>query len=389
MITMNNFGEMMRYEIRKILCRRITVVVLSVVTLLMIAMNVGEYIGGEKVINAEEKALSGRVVDDDMLSDMREAIELKEATLSDGESIVVGISPKDVAYDPLMNYLYMLGGNYDKAYNMTRDKLYSTFEGVIDDALREQHLTDKEIQYWNDKKSDNPQMLTYGRIQNGWGDSVTIIYAASLFILIAVAATLSGVFSDETSLKTDALIFSSVNGKKRLAIVKILAGITVGLIETITVMFACIGTEFAISGFDGSKTSVQFFVGPTLMDMEIWKALIWYIFIMLIIGILFSVMTMCLSEVCHNSIAVVAIMMLLWLLSVLNIPYSFNILSRIWRFFPVTFLGSWTFTDYRLINFFGKYLTIIESAPIIYLCLIVLMTVITKMSYNKYQVKGR
>lgn len=386
---MNNFGAMMRYEIRKILCRRITVVVLSVVTLFMIAMNVGEYIAGEKVINAEEKALSGRVVDDDMLSEMREAIELKEATLSDGAPIVVGISPKDVAYDPLMNYLYMLGGNYDKAYNMTQDKLYSTFEGVIDDALREQHLTDKEIQYWNDKRADNPPVLTYGRIQNGWGDSVTIIYAASLFILIAVAATMSGVFSDETSLKTDALIFSSVNGKKRLAIVKMLAGITVGLIETVTVMFACIGTEFVISGFDGSKTSVQFFVGPTLMDMEIWKALVWYIFIMLIIGILFSVMAMCLSEICHNSIAVVAIMMLLWLMSVINVPYSFNILSRIWRFFPVTFLGSWTFTDYRLINFFGKYLTIIESAPIIYLCLIVVMIVITKISYDKYQVKGR
>ena len=144
---MNNFGAMMRYEIRKILCRRITIVVLSVVTLIMIAMNVGEYIAGGKVINAEEKALSGRVVDDDMLSKMRDAIELKRATLSDGETIIVGLSPKDAAYDPLMNYLYMIGGNYDKAYNMTQSKLYTTFEGVIDDAFIEQRLTDKEIQY--------------------------------------------------------------------------------------------------------------------------------------------------------------------------------------------------------------------------------------------------
>ena len=386
---MNNFGAMMRYEIRKILCRRITIVVLSVVTLIMIAMNVGEYIAGGKVINAEEKALSGRVVDDDMLSKMRDAIELKRATLSDGETIIVGLSPKDAAYDPLMNYLYMIGGNYDKAYNMTQSKLYTTFEGVIDDAFIEQRLTDKEIQYWNGRRADNPKLLTYGRIQNGWGDSVTIMYAVSLFILIAIAATLSGVFSDETSLKTDALIFSAVNGKKRLVIVKILAGVTVGLIESIIIIFACIGTEFAISDFDGSETSVQFFVGPTVMDMGIGKALGWYIFIMLIIGILFSVMAMCLSEVCHNSIAVIAIMMLLWLLSVINVPYSLNILSRIWRFLPVTFLGNWTFTDYRLINFFGKYLTIIESAPIIYFGLIVVMIIITKISYNRYQVKGR
>lgn len=387
--TMNNLGTLYRFEMRKILRRRITVVVLAVVTLSMIAMNIGEYIAGGRAANTEEKALVGRTVDETLLSEMREAIEPKRATMEDGETVSIGISVKDKTYAPLMDYLFMLGGNYDKAYNMTEEKLYSTFDGVIDTALEEQHLHERELQYWAAKRAERPEKLTYDEIQNGWGDSVTIIYVVSLLTLIAVAATLSGVFSEESSLKTDALIFSSRNGRKRLMAVKFLAGITVGLLETAVLLITCIGTEFAISGFGGRHGSVQFFVGPTAMDMEIGKAFLWYVGIMLVIGLLFSVMAMFLSELFHNSIAVVAIMMFLWLLSMLNIPYSMSFLSRIWSYFPVTFLGSWTFTDYRLVYLFGKPLTIIEAAPIIYVSLAAIMVAVTKWSYDRYQVQGR
>lgn len=196
-------------------------------------------------------------------------------------------------------------------------------------------------------------------------------------------------FSDEITLKTDALIFASRGGKKELFPAKFLAGITVGMIETVVLLSACVGTEFAVSGSSGFHSSVQFFVGPTAMDMEIGTAFLWYVGIMLMIGLLFSVMTMFLSEVCRNSIAVVAVMMLLWLLSMLNVPDSLGLIARIWSFFPVTFLGSWTFTDYHLVRLFGKPLTIIEAAPIIFLLLAVVLSVITKLHYDRYEVRGR
>ncbi len=389
MIPLNNFGAMYRFEIHKILCRRITIIVLTVVTLIMIAMNIGEYLAGGKLINKEEYALSGRTVDETLLSEMRDAIEPKRATMDDGEVVSIGISVKDRTYEPLMNYLYMIGGNYEKAYTMSEDKLYKTFDGIIDDALTEQYLSERELTYWKERREQNPDRLTYGKIQNGWGDSVTIMYVVSLLSLIAVAATVSGCFSEETSLKTDALIFSTVNGKQRLSYAKLLAGITVGFVETLILIVACVGTEFAISGFGGGDTSIQFFVGPTLMDMNVKSALIWYIAIMLVIGVLFAVMAMCLSQVCHNSVAVIAIMMFMWLLSMLNMPNSLGVLARIWSYFPITFLGSWTFTDYRLVQLCGKALTILEAAPIIYTAIIVIMIVITIISYKKYQVKGR
>lgn len=386
---MNNFGTLYRFELRKIFRRKITVVVLSIVTLVMVAMNIGEYMAGSKSVNTEEQALVGRAVDDTLLAEMRSAIEPKTATMDSGETVSIGIFVHDRTYEPLMDYLYKIGGNYDKAFSMTEQKLGSTFNGVIDTALGEQYLSDREQEYWENRRSEQSDVLIYDEIQNAWGDSVTIIYVVSLLTLIAVAATLSGVFSDEISLKTDALIFSSRNGKKQLMSAKFLAGITVGLLETVILLIACVGTEFAISGAGGFHGSVQFFVGPTAMDMEIGTAFLWYVGITLVIGLLFSVTAMFLSEVCHNAIAVVAVMMLLWILSVLNVPDSLGLLARIWDFFPVTFLGSWTFTDYHLVWLFGKPLTIIQAAPIIYTISAILMAGIAKLSYDRYQVRGR
>lgn len=386
---MNHFGTLYKFELRKIFCRRITLVVLAIVTLLMLGINIGEYVAGGKIANTEEQILVGRAVDDTLLDEMRAAIEPHMATMEDGTPMTVGIGVNDEAYAPLMEYLRRVGGNYDKAYSMTEQKLHSTFNGVIDTALSEQYLSDREQEYWANRRAGQTDTLVYDEIQNAWGDSVTIIYSVSLLTLIAVAATLSGVFSDEISLKMDALIFASRNGKKQLVLAKFLAGITAGMIETIVLLTACIGTEFAISGAGGFHGSVQFFVGPTAMAMEIGTALIWYVGIMLVIGLLFSVMAMCLSQVCRNSIAVMAIMMFMWLLSMVNIPDSLGLLARIWAFFPVTFLGSWTFVDYHLVWLFGKPLTIIQAAPILYIVLTIMMTVITQLNYIRYQVQGR
>lgn len=383
---MNNLGAMYRFELRKILRRKNTLISIIAVVLLMVAMNIGEYVAGTSIVNKEESALSGRPVDDRMLDEMRAAAEPERITLEDGTQTAVAVRISDPAYQPLMDYLITIGGNIDKAYGMTEAELEKRFDGVIDEILRDQNLTDSETEYWQARRSESPMPLTYGKIQNGWGDSVCIIYVVSILTMICIAATLSGVFSVEVQLRTDALIFSSRNGKNRLVTAKLLAGITVGMLETLIILLACVGTEFAVSGFSGGDTSVQFFVGPTAMDMPIRQAFWTYAGIMLVIGLLMSVFAMCLSQVCRNSVAVMAIMTVFWLVSMLTPTYSWRLVSQACSYLPVTFLGSWTFSDYRTVSAFGHMFTILETAPIIYLVLSVLFGRVTKISYSRYQV---
>ncbi len=383
---MHNLGTLYRFEVRKILRRKITVIAMIAMSLLMVSINIGEYVAGSKIVNKEEQILVGRAVDDKMLDEMRAAVEPKTVTLDDGTQMAIGMGINDPAYQPLMEYLRTIAGNIDKAYNMTEADLEKRFGGVIDEIIRDQHLTDSEVDYWQAKRAQSPMPLTYGKIQNGWGDSVCILYVVSILSMISIAATLSGVFSDEAQLHTDALLFASRNGKKRLMTAKWLAGITVGMLETLVILLVSVGTEFAISGFDGGDASVQFFVGPTAMDMKISTAFWTCSGIMLVIGLLMSAFAMCLSQVFGNSVAVIASMTVLWLVSMLSPPYSWRLISQACSYLPVTFIGSWVFSDYRMVNLFGRLFTILQAAPVVYLILAVILSGLTKASYDRYQV---
>jgi hypothetical protein len=383
---MNNLGTLYRYELKKILYRRLTAVVLIALMFLTVAISAGEYIGGKKHAAEEEKALSGRPVDDLMLDEMREAVEPMTATTDDGEEMVIGAGIKDPAYEPLMDYLTTIGGNIEKAYNMTEAALEERFNSVIDEIIRDQYLTEDETVYWKTRQVRSPMPLTYGKIQNSWGDAVTIMYVVAILAMIAIAATLSGVFSDEMQLHTDSLIFASKNGRRRLVTAKLLAGITAGIMETVVILLTCVAAEFAISGFAGGDTSVQFFVGPTAMDMPVSRAFWIFAGIMLVIGLLMSMFAMCCSQIFRNSVAVIAVMMGLWLLSMLNPPYSWRFLSQACSYLPVTFLGGWTFSDYRMLGIFGHLFTILMIAPVLYLVLSLIMGRLTRISYYRYQV---
>ena len=122
------------------------------------------------------------------------------------------------------------------------------------------------------------------------------------------------------------------------------------------------------------------------MDMRISTAFWIYAGTMLVIGLLMSVIAMCLSQVFNNSIAVIASMMVLWLISTLNPPYSWRLISQACSYLPVTFLGSWTFSDYRMVHLFGRLFTILETAPIVYLVFTAILGGLTQISYERYQV---
>ena len=92
---MNNLGSMYRFEVRKIVCRKIPAIAMIAVVLLMVAMSIGEHVSGAKIVNKEELVLVGRAIDDKMLDEMRAAVEPKTITMDDGTQIAVGIGVND------------------------------------------------------------------------------------------------------------------------------------------------------------------------------------------------------------------------------------------------------------------------------------------------------
>ena len=70
----------------------------------------------------------------------------------------------------------------------------------------------------------------------------------------------------------------------------------------------------------------------------------------------------------------------------LSPPYSWRVISQACSYLPVTFIGSRVFSDYRMVNLLGRLFTILEMAPVIYLIITVILSGLTEISYDRYQV---
>ena len=105
--------------------------------------------------------------------------------------------------------------------------------------------------------------------------------------------------------------------------------------------------------------------------------------IMLIISLFYSVFAMLISQVFRNSTAPIAIMAVLLICSMLNLPGSYRLIAQIASYLPATFPGSWTFTDYRLLSLFGLRLNILQVLPLLYSLLIITLAVVTGVNFSR------
>ena len=382
---MNNFAVLYRYELKKIFCTRLTVIALIGMFVLTLGLNAAEFIAGSKLVTDADAVLVGRELDDAMFEEMRAAIDAETAVGENGETIVTSAVVQDEAYSRLWKFIKLVSRNDSRAYQMDRRTLEKTFHDTIDKALEDQRLTDSERAYWETRRESETIPPVYGR-EGGWGNSLVNLYVENFLIVISIGATLAGVFSTEYTLHTDALIFSSTNGKRRLSRAKFLAGITVGFAEAVFLIGVGTLIQFAIYGNVDADTSLQFYYGPLLMDMPAKSALLLSIGLLLLISIFYSAFVLWLSQLFRNPTVPMAAMALLMILSMLNPPDRFRVLAPIAGYMPATFPGNWTFTDYRLVTLFGARLTILQTLPILYLLLIALLAALTKHSYRRYQV---
>lgn len=70
------------------------------------------------------------------------------------------------------------------------------------------------------------------------------LYIIGWILVLIIAIALSGVFADEKTYRTDALVLSSKNGRIPVCIAKIFSGITFAVLETIILLGAGSGIMF-------------------------------------------------------------------------------------------------------------------------------------------------
>lgn len=278
---MNMFFQLTGYELKKILCRKRSVITLLLVVLLGILSVIGTLVGnfyylgedGEEIAvsryemeMAERRngeALSGRVIDADLIM---EAVEAYKQVTSDGDS----------RYYDIMARYQDTAGKYQEIYDIVSRMMNLNGIGEFQRLTREQaeqfdrirrenkgemienpeiKLTENMKEYWRQCVEKSPETLTY-EYTGGYYRFVAVMYSTAFMAAAAVAIMISGIFSEEYTSGADHLILSSKHGKGLVIGAKLLAAFAIAEVLIIFLTVVSYIETMVIWGSDGADASL-------------------------------------------------------------------------------------------------------------------------------------
>lgn len=430
---MRNVGTLYLAEIKKILSKKFVWVVLAIGLVLIMTINGSnalfddyDYPDGTRVSGMEYykqeaqecSKLNGRPVDDDFINDVRNSvidcaiekgyltqadvddviandvkgfiIEYADGSFSNADSPVVALNQaaEEMGLGNAWYFLQNVVGGGRSILTCDAAEFYKVWNDELSytETQNGGDFADSFSSYWEEKAAsiDTPFTYSYNHsmnvfIEGGW------FYVWFVFLLIALS--LAGVFADDRITKTDALILSSRNGRMPIATAKILAGFTVGVVETLiiyAVSFA--GTVFLFGG-SGWNAPIQQFITECCWNATEGQVIITYLVLTLCMSILFAAVTMFLSGVLGGT-QTLGIQMAVLMIGFFNLP-SNGFLAKLWDLRPTTFLTNGALENNNLFSLGTLQLNCVEMATVIYVLFAVAFTLGVLIVYKRYQIKSR
>ena len=360
-------GTLYCFEIKKMLRQQVLWIAILLMTAVLIGSGFADMIVGKSANSETSKQFSGRVIDDALLREVQED--------ADPEDVIV-----------FRNFItFCMGSSEHGVVNAAQ--VYTARAKANEQQMTQAHLTDAEKEYWQKKESEIKKPFTY-YFEEGYAGIYTTVYVANFMLLILTAIAVCGLFSDERINGTDQIIYSSTK-KETLFTAKILAGLSIGALLALYLFAVLSGCSFGIYGVSGFHAPLQLRIPGCMLNITVGESYLYLFMLFLIAGVVYAAFSMFLSQVLGNRSAATAIMVMGLFLSMLNIPESMGLLSKIWSYLPGAYIGSWTFTEYRLISIFGQYFNNLQAAPVLWLLASALFVVAAKVAYQRYQVQGK
>lgn len=403
---MANMGILYRYELKKLLKRKlvwVTGIIILLLSVVVIVMDLtgNYYIDGVavdtnynmmKTSREYEKQLTGRAVDQEMLEEMKAAyskvpMDVEDYTMTTEYQTYA--RPYSIIFNSVRQILKITQLKEVLSWDINETSLYDKRMEWIEAYWREMNLTEGEKAYWQEKEQLIQKPFVYEYAAGYWklladGQSLSIL------LILYAAICLSDYFSKEHTLRTDQMILSSRLGKKQLYWVKIMAGLSFLAVYYLLALFVVAMTVFGCYGLEGADAMMQIDV-PIYSGTLRVGAVTFIMYALLCLAVLLTgIFVMMLSEVLHNGIVPLAIVSAAAMASiVIGGSENYRILSQIYAYLPFNTLnGRCMFMPY-LVPLFGKYLELWQSAPIFWIVAAGVFLLIGRWFYQRYQVSGR
>ena len=234
------------FELKKILQKKIvwiTFIIFFIFQLMLISFAYlfsSRYIDGKfletnadwfKTDRKNAEALSGRKIDDSLLSEFEESNKYIPDSIEEAASYKYlssdNYQKKVRPYEPLRYIVQIMlyAGTGDAYTSVTSKVLYSTRLAGAEESWVAHNLTDDEKEYWRDKESQLPDTFTY-KYGGAYEKLVDMsgCYYICMFITFFIAICITSIFTEEHLRKTDQLVLCTKYGRKQSYIAKIIAG---------------------------------------------------------------------------------------------------------------------------------------------------------------------
>jgi len=404
---MNNFGVLYRYECKKLLNKKIiwisfSLCIITIIISLFIPFLGNYYIDGEvidtnynmyQIDKRYDEALNGREISQDLLEETiaayRKIPEVPGLHYINTEEYQQYARP----YSEIFNFIRKTSGMQTAevmlSWQPSEDDLYAKRQIWLMSLWEDLRLSRGEMDFWKEREEQIKTPYVYQE-HNGYSSIISSYQTVGILVLMLIAISLSGIFADEHTRKTDQIVLCSPLGKARLYWAKIIVGISFAVISTILFFAATFVSTIGVYGSGGFQAAFQLIYADNSDPITCGQAVIIAYGNMMFAAIITSVFVMVLSELLHSNIATLAISIgLLIMAMIVNVPDQYRMLAQIWDWFPWCFIAPWNVFGQYTISMLGHYLTPWQAVPMIYFVSSAMIAVIGKPIYQCFQVTGR
>lgn len=332
--------ELIRYEIKKILDRKVNRITLLLGLALIVFSNL-ILINSESLQTDENTSCTGReailrqaelenaltdVLDEEFLTDF----------LADYQRRLSEVST-DPAFQEPAHYLWSLIGPYSNLFSLIADNYREwnahfawedlaeiPTEGGVHFYERRMEKTDNMLEadytwgtyslaekdFWRQKAQSVPTPFRWGN-RNVW-DRIQESIALLIWLLFVISICIAPIFSGEYQSRTDALLLSCRHGKGRLVHAKIAAAFLFTFSYVLFCALVSTGINVVLLGVQGYDLPVQIFNTIIPYDWTILQLCAVNLLVILLLFVLLTGSSLLLSAICKNPMTVLILDILLF-----------------------------------------------------------------------------
>lgn len=394
---MSSFLTMYKAEIEKIISKKSVWIALAIglaFVLLMGLTNLSSEGHISYVKNSREvlSRIEGSEMDDSFFADFQNEVMEEVKSHPDRYEALM-------AYDPgaaFMNGADAVGKKtlFDLIYNVVRDRrLVETVTGdefyekmredIISDG-RELGASEEEINEWLKEYDGIKRPMKY-YYAGSYSNILDVWFFVGWVLFLNIAIALAGVFSDEKTYRTDAIILSAKKGRSMLCLAKTAAGVSVAFLQGLVIIGTLFGVMFAFFGAQGSKGMIQNIIPSSPWNITIGQMVAIFMLLAFITTIFWAFTNMLLSHLTHSAVATMAIHAALLFAGLFNVPGKMGIIAKLWQLRPTMALYYGTFCNtYR----YGA-MNNVQASVLLYLICMGVFAAVLLISYKNAQVESR